>query len=269
MLIAVCADKGSPGVTTTALVLASAWSSPAMVVELDPAGGDLAIRLRVNGSALPEAPTVLTVAAAARSNRTGDVLERHAHRQSGQVSVVPGAIMQEQMAKVGDWHPLADALAASDDAAFADVGHLHSGSRLLALAARADVVVTVCRPDATSVIRLRERMARLASELGALRGSPPRLFPLLVTLARHGNKDVTDLRGILDETPAKPFLVGSGFIALDPAAVHRLETGEDPTGRLARTDLMRSARHTAEQLGQTVGTADPLAADTSLSGGSP
>jgi hypothetical protein len=139
---------------------------------------------------------------------------------------------------------------------------------VLGLVARADVVVTVCRPDSTSVIRLRERISSLASALGALRGSAPRLFPLLVTLGRHGKGDVADLREILDETQAKPFLVGSGFIALDPAAVRRLEAGQEPTGRLARTDLLRTARAAAEQLARTVGTTKPAHVAASLSGDS-
>ena len=67
MFIALCGDKGSPGVTTTALVLASAWAGQAIAVEADPAGGDLAIRLHPGGSTLPETPTVLSVATAARA----------------------------------------------------------------------------------------------------------------------------------------------------------------------------------------------------------
>ena len=35
---------------------------------------------------------------------------------------------------------------------------------------------------------------------------------------------------ILAETVAGPLIVGDGFVALDPAAVRRLEDGEDPTG---------------------------------------
>ena len=68
MFVALCGDKGSPGVTTTALALASAWAGHAVVVEADPAGGDLAIRLHPEGSALPETPTVLSVATAARGD---------------------------------------------------------------------------------------------------------------------------------------------------------------------------------------------------------
>jgi hypothetical protein len=248
MLVALCSEKGSPGVTTSALALASVWPAPAVVVEADLGGGDLVIRLRSGGAALPESPTVLSVATAARSNHDPDMLAHYAHHLTKNVSVVPGAVMREQMASVGDWSPLARALTRPESAVFVDLGHLHSKSTVLEIAAYSDLVLTVARSDATSVIRLRERLPRLATDLGALRGAPPRFFPLLVTASRHGDGDVSDVRSLLAETAAKPFIVGASYLAHDPAAVRRLETGEDPGGRLARTELLRTARATATLL---------------------
>ena len=40
-VIALTSAKGSPGVTTTALAMALAWSRPVLLVEADPAGGDI------------------------------------------------------------------------------------------------------------------------------------------------------------------------------------------------------------------------------------
>ena len=59
MLFAICCDRGAPGATTTALALAAARGKPAVVVEADPYGGSLALRLRPGGKALPATPTVL------------------------------------------------------------------------------------------------------------------------------------------------------------------------------------------------------------------
>ena len=39
-LIVVASDKGSPGVTTTAITLAAVWPRRALLAELDPSGGD-------------------------------------------------------------------------------------------------------------------------------------------------------------------------------------------------------------------------------------
>ncbi|HET6918671.1 MAG TPA: hypothetical protein VFI46_04305, partial [Jiangellaceae bacterium] len=126
MMVGVCSDKGSPGSTTTALVLASAWPEHAVVVEADPQGGDLAIRLRRHGgAALPEVPTVLTVATAARRGPSADVLAGYAHELTRGVSVIPGALVAEQVAGVAEWEPLADALTGTEAPVFTDFGRLH------------------------------------------------------------------------------------------------------------------------------------------------
>lgn len=267
MLVAVCSDKGSPGSTTTALVLASAWPEDAVVVEADIDGGDLGLHLRDGaGAALPETPTVLTVAIAARGQSEPDPVTRHAHQLSQRVAVIPGAVMAEQAAGVTDWSPLAEALASHERAVFVDVGRLHAGSRLMPIVARADVLVMVARSEPASVIRMRERLSRLAPEVGAMRGSPARLFPVLVAPVRQGRRDLSDLRHLLGTTPASPFLVGSGLLAFDPAAVRRLQCAEDPEGRLARTALMRSAALVAERLAQ-VGEANERPTTAPVGGG--
>jgi hypothetical protein len=266
MLIALCSDKGSPGVTTTALALGSAWATRVVVVEADLAGGDLSIRLRPNGAALPEAPTLLTVATAARAHPEPDVLSKHAHALSARVGVVPAPIGHEQMASVGDWAPLTDALADSEIPILADLGRLHADSPVLGIAARADLLILVGRPDATSVIRMRDRLARMAGGLAAVRREPARFFPVLVTLQRHGEGDVHDLLAVLGDTGARPFIAGGGYLALDPTAVRRLEAGEDPAGRLARTDLLRSARTLAAAVRQAAIPASMSARSASVGG---
>ena len=253
MLIAVCSDKGSPGATTTALALASAWSSPAVLVEADPYGGDLAIRMRTkSGAALPEAPTVLTVATAARTSASPALIARYAQRINDQLSVVPGHLVAEQLTGVPDWEPFAAAVAASSLPVVVDVGRLHAASPLLPVAAGADVVLVVGRPQTGSVIRMRERLNRLVPALAAHRGAPPRMLPVLVSPNRHGKADADDLQHVLAGTPAGPLITGTGFVALDPGAAGRLESGEDPTGRLARSPLLRTARAVASTIADLV-----------------
>jgi len=43
-LIALAADKGSPGVTTAAVALSAVWPRRVLLAETDPAGGDLVYR---------------------------------------------------------------------------------------------------------------------------------------------------------------------------------------------------------------------------------
>lgn len=248
MLIALCGDKGAPGVTTSALAIGSAWPGPAVVVEASPAGGDLAIRLRPKGSVLPETPTVLSVVTASRGADGMDAVVNHSHLLNATTTVVPGPALVEQFTNIGDWSPLAHALCSSSVPVFADLGHLHAASTTIAVAARADLVLIVSRPDMASVVRMRERLIRAASDLARMQGTAPRLFPLLISTSRHGQADVADVLAVLAETPARPFLVDAGFLALDPAAVRRLEAGEEPSGRLARTALMRTARLVVGQI---------------------
>lgn len=254
MLIAVCSDKGSPGVTTTALALASRWPRPAALVEADPYGGDLAIRMRTEaGNVLPETPTVLTLATAARTSQGHQALSRYGQRINDQVLVIPGYLVAEQAAGVGEWDPLAGLLQKAELPVIVDVGRLHTGSPVLSLAAAADVVVVVGRADTASMIRLRERVSRLVTALVSHRDSPPRIFPTLVGPERHGARDREDLHLLLDDTPAGPLIVGVGHVAFDLAAVQRLLAGQHPAGLLARTKLMRSARRTASEVCAVVG----------------
>lgn len=259
MLIALCSDKGSPGTTTSAFALASVWSGSTLVVETDLFGGDLAVRLRTRrGDALPEAPTVLTVAAAARTSSDPDLVSRYAHPFTEAVAVVPGHLCAEQAGRGVDWESLGSALAASEVPVFVDLGRLQAASPLVGLAARADLVVVVGRPVPGSVIRLRERLARLvpamAAHPAAQRGRSPRVYPLLVSAGRHGPANVADLRRVLRDSPANPFVAGAGFVSLDPGAVCRLERGEEPMKRLSRTALLRSAGAVCDDFVALLGT---------------
>ena len=74
------------------------------------------------------------------------------------------------------------------------------------------------------------------------------------------------LRAILGETAVKPFLVDVGFLAHDPAAVRRLEGGEEPD-RPALTDgPLRTARAVASRLEQAVGSSVRAQATSVLGG---
>ena len=69
MLFAVCSDRGAPGSSTVARVLASARGLPAVVVGADPYGDDMAQRLHPDGShPMAETPTVLGIGAGQSSD---------------------------------------------------------------------------------------------------------------------------------------------------------------------------------------------------------
>jgi len=95
MLVAVCSLKGSPGVTTLATALAARWPAQEnpILVEADPAGGDIMARFR-----LPESPGLVTLAAAARGRTSNDptLLAQHAQTLPPGLRVVLGPVGAEQ-----------------------------------------------------------------------------------------------------------------------------------------------------------------------------
>ncbi|KRF07312.1 hypothetical protein ASG88_00140 [Nocardioides sp. Soil777] len=241
MFVAVCCDRGAPGATTTALALATAISEYTVVVEADPYGGDLALRCRAGGrDVLPETPTVLTVSTAARTSHAPDLVSVYAHRFTDGVGVIPGHMSAEQAAGMSDWSPLAAALHASSTHVVADLGRIHMSSPSLSVAAAADVLVVVGRADVGAVVHLRERLARLVPAVAAVRGRPPVVVPVVLTLRRAGGRHAADVRRLLADSPAGPLVGSVGWVAWDPRGVARLERGEEGRG-LTRTPLLRSA----------------------------
>ncbi len=93
MILAVCADKGSPGVTTLATALGVVWPVDRVVLEADPSGGDLAFRLRSpRGQFLDPNRSVLDVAADAREGLPPGALARYAEPTSLGAPVLKGRL---------------------------------------------------------------------------------------------------------------------------------------------------------------------------------
>ncbi len=86
-LVALCSLKGSPGVTTAALALAAGWPTgrQTVLVECDPAGGDLLARFRLDLS-----PGLVTLTSAARRMSGPTELRKHTQQLPGGLPVVVG-----------------------------------------------------------------------------------------------------------------------------------------------------------------------------------
>ena len=83
-LIAVAADKGAPGVTTTAISLAAVWPRRVVLAELDPFGGDVAYRLRgPRGVPLSPETGVLSLALAVRRGAAPEAIFEHVQQLDG------------------------------------------------------------------------------------------------------------------------------------------------------------------------------------------
>jgi hypothetical protein len=163
-VIGLVSAKGSPGVTTTALGLAARWPQPgAVVVEADPAGGDLAARFGRHAE-----PGLATMALASRHNPGGE-------RDPGLwmqpldcgVDVVlapPGPAAVARLTELaGRGAPLLQALAGQRPVVLVDGGRWRPGSAADPLLAAADLTLVLARPVLAEICQLQVRLAALAS----------------------------------------------------------------------------------------------------------
>ena len=290
MLFAVCCDRGAPGSTTTALALAAARGLPAVVVEADAYGGDLALRLRPEGRELATTPTVLAMGAGRsnaepgparpiaqtleegrpvghRPNPAGppgrtpvageprhlDLWRSGSHELNEWVRVVPGFLTAEQGTSLA-WRAVAATTQAQTVPVFADLGRIHRGSPSMPIATAADVLIPVCRGDRTSVQHMIWRLEQMVPMIAEANGRVPSVVPVVVTGRRTGARHAGQVAELLGETSVGPSVRGVGSLAWDPSGVNALEEGHDPwSAPLQRSPLMQSARKVIWLLGMTTG----------------
>jgi hypothetical protein len=170
MLIGICSVKGAPGVTTAALALAARWPfGDPLVIEADPAGGDISARHQ-----LPPMPGLVSLAAAARRHSTVELLADHSQSLPGGLQVVCGPIGVEQArAALGvlasrGLHALRRAASVPDSVVLVDVGRLDAFSPALPLVQVADALVVLSRPRADEL----SHVATFLGEVSAWNKAP-------------------------------------------------------------------------------------------------
>jgi MinD-like ATPase involved in chromosome partitioning or flagellar assembly len=246
-LIVIAADKGAPGVTTTALALAAVWPKPVLLAECDPSGGDLVYRFpAANGGSLDPRRGLLTLAVAARRGLQTGQLWEHTQKMSGGLDVLTGVINAEQGAGLGAlWGPLGELFAAmSGGDVIADCGRLGPDGPHYDMLAQASVVVLVTRPHPGDIIRLRDRAAVVTAAANARgrRGFTPAV--VLVADQRTLRATAAEVGQTLTQGNVPAGVVGGIADDAKGAELLRGEWG----GRLDKTLLIRTARETAQQL---------------------
>jgi len=247
-LVAVAADKGSPGVTTAALSLAAVWPRRALLAELDPSGGDIALRLRgPRGVPLSPETGLLSLAVGVRRGAAPQQVFEHVQRLDGGLEVVLGLAAGEQATGLtGLWSPISMLLGRVPGAdVIADCGRLYSGSPATDVVVHASAVVLVTRPAVDAVAHLRARAAVLVSELNSRSPVVPPVFVVVVTGPRD-NRSAQEIQLVLRQAQVQATVIGR--IALDPRGAGML-AGEW-VGRLDKSLLIRSAREVAAKLAQ-------------------
>ena len=243
MLIAVAADKGAPGVTTTALALAAVWPRPVLLAECDPAGGDLVYRLPGEGGGrLDPRRGLLSLAVAARRDLQPTQLWTHAQKLRGGLDVLLGVTSAEQGAGLEPlWGPVGSALAGLPQAdVIADCGRLGPDGAYYDLLAHAAAVVLVTRPSLGEVVRLRDRAAAVALAVRQRSGQDARVGVLVVADHRVFSRALAEVGQVLGAVGVL------GGIAFEPRSAELLR-GEWG-GRLDKSLLIRTAREVAGQL---------------------
>lgn len=239
------AAKGSPGVTTSARVLASLWPGDVVLADCDPAGGDLALLGRPEGGGVLDPDRgLLSLAADARRGLAADALDDHLQRLEGGLDVLCGVASPEQVTGIGPvWPALAAAFArAGGRDVIADCGRLTPGTPALPVLTGADAILFVVRPRLEAYAHLRERLRWLGQVANGSVPAPPvgivivtdprdqRAAKELSQLLAHSGLEVPVIGRLADDTAAADVVAG------------RVERSID------RSLLVRSARQLIEPL---------------------
>lgn len=248
MIVGVCSDKGSPGVTTLAVALGLVWPGErCLVVECDPSGGVLSFRMQhaqLGGLLRPE-PTTASLAAATRTGAPiNDGLLRFCQPTSLGVSVIPGPLTAQRWVPLrGLWPQIAQELASWPGTVIADLGRLQPGNAALPVAQAATSILLLGHSDAEGLFGLRDRAATLAHVLGDPGRERPSVAVVVIDSPAQRRTAVKAAEQLL-AAAGSPVPV-AGFFAQDAAAAERLWIGE-VNRKLAKSELIGSARSLAE-----------------------
>ncbi len=224
-LVAVVAGKGSPGATTTATALAAVARSKntsTLLVELDPAGGSLALDAQ-----LALDPGLMTLVAAARHGLDPSLIDAHVQRLANGVSVLlaPMSPSRARAAMSALSSSLPTALAQRQGFTIADCGRWDGDGPIDPVLAAADAILVVLRPTAAETEHVCTRLDDL--------------------LARNTNVHVA----CIGEHPYRPAEVAAA-LGIDPAPALDVDRRTAPFVRSgapvdrwrSRAPLLRSSR---------------------------
>jgi MinD-like ATPase involved in chromosome partitioning or flagellar assembly len=241
-LISIMSAKGAPGTTTTSMLLANLWPAPSILVDADPLGGDIALRLPGEHAPLDPNRGLMSLLPAARRGLEPQTVVAHAQTALGGQQVLAGLPGPEQaVAAAPLWPSLAQAFARIPGTdVFADVGQVSSRSSHLAVLESSAALLCVYRPRAWSAIHTRRRLEALEEQL---RDRQMRVG--IVCVAETGEShDVAAAAASI--TGGLPWITDYGVVARDDATVVIYEGGE--VFRPERSLLARSGHAVARRL---------------------
>lgn len=249
MILAVCKDKRA-GVTTAATALSVACPGDRILLEADPSGGDLVLRLRnPYGRTLSTDRSVTSLAADVREGVPSGALARYAQPTSLGFPVLTAPLSAEgfdPMARL--WPQVAVAARAWHGTVIADLGRLQLRHASSPLAAASSVVLLLTRADTSEDLwHVRQRAHELAARLGQGQHGRSPLVVAVEAPTRSARTAVEQVKQALIAQATTSTIPVVGWLAEDPRGVQELRAGE-LNKRLLSTDLMKSARGLVQAL---------------------
>lgn len=242
-MISLASVKGSPGVTTTALLFGALWPRQSLMVEADPSGGDVALRMPdESGQPLDPARGLLSLVAAGRRSIYPHLVRQHAQTIVGGLDVVAGVGAPEQAAGITQWDELGRMLARLPGAdVVADLGRIGPETAQNPLIGASSALCLMTTTVPSQIVHLRAWLRRLRETYPAL----PRPHVIVVAPAKR-SRAVTEVREILDQAGTE--ISGVHHLAEDTAGA-AFFLGQ-VTGRPQRTHLVRSAQPIVTELAE-------------------
>lgn len=237
MLITFLSAKGSPGVTTSVLALATQWPRTAIAVDLDPQGGD--VLTGVGGGRHPAQHGIVELLVEARTTSLLDAMGRQVIRPAPHGPLVLAGFGAPGQAIDLPWDALARQLADVPGAdVLADCGRFVLGHPIVTVLHHSDLVVLVT-----------------GSSLRAARAAARALPPIRRELARpSGAEPLTmvvvgpDMPYAADEIAAGCGIDLAGTLPRDRAAATVWSDGAQPGRAFRRSRLQRVAFDLARAL---------------------
>ena len=207
MLVSLVSAKHAPGTTTVATLLMWAWPQVAarqtLLVEADPAGGDVLLDMYEGAVREPDGCGLLAAAIDARYGMRPEQIQRYAMRLDGDGHrlLLPGLADPAQVAALRDtWPELAAALAGLGGCdppmdVIADCGRLGAFAPPGPLLAGADVLAIVLRPTLRDIAAAAPRIAALRESLAPAPAGPD-LATVLVGEGSYPVGRVADFLGV-------------------------------------------------------------------------
>lgn len=245
-LIALASAKGSPGVTTAALLLGGLWPRPVVLAECDPAGSDVALRIPApDGSALDTHAGLLSLVAAGRKSMHAELVRQHTQQIVGGLEVLTGVTVPEQAAGLGQqWGqlgPLFNEVEGYD--IIADLGRIGATTPQNAVLGSAHAIAMVVDTTPSSIVHLRERLASVQGQVGGPMSAP---IHVIVVAEPKRTQAVREIREAVERTDIR--VAGVHHLAYDVRGAN-VFLGQIK-GNPSRSALVRSATPVVEALAE-------------------